>query len=195
MKRPLPGGRPPLTCGFPAGQARITRYDPRRVEVAVAPNEPGFLVLSDSHYPGWRVAVDGEERPMLLANHVFRAVALGPADREVVFSFEPASFRIGASVSIAVLLLWAGLNLRRARAGRPGQRGKYQRGAASSPRPCSSSSSCCCTPRSGSGPCGRGCSTAAAPRLPGFSPGRLRAFGREYRGRAPGIGLWSAPFP
>ena len=99
----------PADRRFPAGQARITRYDPRRVEVAVAPNEPGFLVLSDSHYPGWRVAVDGEERAMLLANHVFRAVALGPADREVVFSFEPASFRIGASVSIAALLLWAGL--------------------------------------------------------------------------------------
>ncbi len=103
-------GAPPAGGGFPSGQAHITRYDPCRVEVAVAPNEPGFLVLSDSHYPGWRVDVDGEERPLLLANHVFRAVALGPADREVVFSFEPASFRIGASVSIAALLLWAGLN-------------------------------------------------------------------------------------
>ncbi len=99
----FPSGR------FPAGEARVTRYQPRRVEVAVAPVRPGFLVLSDSHYPGWRVSVDGEERPLLPANHVFRAVEVGPGDRNVVFSFEPASFRIGAAVSIAALLLWAGV--------------------------------------------------------------------------------------
>ena len=100
---PVPSGR------FAAGEARITRYQPRRVEVAVAPARQGFLVLSDSHFPGWRVAVDGEERPLLPANHVFRAVEVGPGDREVVFSFNPASFRIGAAVSIASLLLWAGI--------------------------------------------------------------------------------------
>lgn len=100
----------PLTSGrFPAGEARITRYEPRRVEIDVAPARQGFLVLSDSHYPGWRVAVDGEKRPLLPANHVFRAVEVGPGDREVVFSFEPACFRIGAAVSIAALLLWAGI--------------------------------------------------------------------------------------
>ena len=100
---PAPSGR------FPAGEARITGYQPRRVEVAVEPARPGFLVLSDSHFPGWRVAVDGEERPLLLANHVFRAVEVGPGDREVVFRFEPASFRIGAAASLAALLLWAGI--------------------------------------------------------------------------------------
>ncbi|MCY3763072.1 MAG: hypothetical protein OXH50_17640, partial [Gemmatimonadetes bacterium] len=99
----LPSGR------FPAGEARVTRYQPRRVEVAVAPVRPGFLVLSDSHYPGWRVSVDGEERPLFPANHVFRAVEVGPGDRNVVFSFEPASFRIGTAVSIGALLLWAGV--------------------------------------------------------------------------------------
>ena len=55
------------------------------------------------------MSVDGEERPLLPANHVFRAVEVGPGDRNVVFSFEPASFRIGAAVSIGALLLWAGV--------------------------------------------------------------------------------------
>ena len=100
----------PSAGRFPAGEARITRYEPHRVEVAVAPTRAGFLVLSDSHFPGWLASVDGEERPLLPANHVFRAVEVGPGDRKVVFSFEPASFRIGAAVSIAALLLWAGIS-------------------------------------------------------------------------------------
>ena len=112
----------PAPGRFPAGEARVTRYEPHRVEVAVAPVRRGFLLLGDSHFPGWRVAVDGEVRPMLLANHVFRAVSVGPGDREVVFRFEPASFRIGAWISIASLLLWAGVTFAGGRA--PWAKGK-----------------------------------------------------------------------
>ena len=69
----------------------------------------GLLVLSDTHYPGWRAWVDGREAPVAEANHVFRAVPVSAADREVVFRFEPASFRIGAWVSLVSALLIVGV--------------------------------------------------------------------------------------
>ena len=67
------------------------------------------MVLSDTYYPGWRAFVDGVERPILRANHVFRAVVVPAGAQEVVFSYEPDSFRYGLLVSVAAVALWLGL--------------------------------------------------------------------------------------
>ena len=50
---------------------------------------PALLVLADMNYPGWRVSVDGQERPLIAADGFFRAVALAPGDEDVRFHFEP----------------------------------------------------------------------------------------------------------
>ena len=93
----------------PGGAARITRYEDEAVAVALADSACGILVLSDTYYPGWRAFVDGVERPILRANHVFRAVEVAAGAREVVFLYEPNSFRYGLLVSVAAAGLWLGL--------------------------------------------------------------------------------------
>ena len=45
----------------------------------------------------------------LRANHVFRAVVVPAGAQEVVFSYEPDSFRYGLLVSVAAAALWLGL--------------------------------------------------------------------------------------
>ena len=85
----------------PGGAAQIVRYEDEEVAVALADSTGGILVLSDTYYPGWRAFVDGVERPILRANHVFRAVVVPAGAREVVFSYEPDSFRYGLLVSVA----------------------------------------------------------------------------------------------
>ena len=92
----------------PVQASRITHYDAESVRVELGPHDDGLLVLSDTHYPGWRAWVDGAEVPIAEANHVFRAVPVSAADREVLFRFEPASFRVGLWVSLlsAALTLW-----------------------------------------------------------------------------------------
>ena len=77
--------------------------------MTLADSTGGILVLSDTYYPGWRAFVDGVERPILRANHVFRAVVVPTGAREVVFSYEPDSFRYGLLVSVAAAALWLGL--------------------------------------------------------------------------------------
>ena len=94
----------------PAGTAAIALDQPDRVRVEVQPAVEGWLVLGDSHFPGWRAFVDGEERPITRANVAFRAVAVRPGDRQVEFRYEPLSFRAGRVLAIAcaaVLLLWS----------------------------------------------------------------------------------------
>ncbi len=99
------------------GSVRVASYTPEEVRLEVEMGRAGILVLSDTFYPGWKAFVDGEERPVLQANHVFRAVPLRPEAREVVFRYEPESFRQGAWLSAVAVLLFAALAWRLRRAG------------------------------------------------------------------------------
>lgn len=85
------------------GRARILSDSGSRVRVAVSTPVAGYLVLTDTYYPGWRARVDGAERPILQANYFYRAVPVEPGDREVVFSYEPASVQAGMRISLATL--------------------------------------------------------------------------------------------
>jgi hypothetical protein len=101
------------TGGYPSGMregasetdiVRLTRYTPEQVEVDVTAGAPGLLILSDAWYPGWEASVDGELVPIHRADILFRAVAVDAGSYKVVFSFRPASLKIGGGVSLAGLL-------------------------------------------------------------------------------------------
>jgi hypothetical protein len=86
-------------------EARITLYEPESVVVSVVASAPGYLVLTDSFYPGWKAFVGGREAPISRANYLFRAVRLDPGTHEVRFAYEPVSLRHGIFVSVATALL------------------------------------------------------------------------------------------
>jgi len=86
------------------------RDAPEEVRLRVATARPAVLVLADLFWPGWEVAVDGEPRPLLRANYLFRGVALGAGEHDVRFLYRPMSRRVGVAVSLltgAGLVLWA----------------------------------------------------------------------------------------
>ena len=109
MRREVVLEEAPVASIGPGGAARIVRYEDEKVAVALADSAGGILVLSDTYYPGWRAFVDGVEHPILRANHVFRAVVVPAGAHEVVFSYEPDSFRYGLLISVAAVALWLGL--------------------------------------------------------------------------------------
>jgi hypothetical protein len=74
--------------------------------------EPSILVLSQTHYPGWRVEVDGARAPLLRADYGFDGVALAPGRHRVRFALVPNSLRIGAVTTAAALAVCAALVLR-----------------------------------------------------------------------------------
>jgi hypothetical protein len=102
---PLPGlsSRP---ADEPAGSAEIVAYEPERVVVDATARRPGELVLTDIHYPGWKVEVDGKPAPLHRVDYLLRGTTLAPGRHRVEFSYAPRSFKIGRIVS---LLAGAGL--------------------------------------------------------------------------------------
>ncbi len=93
-----PAAPPPAA---PAAQASITAYMPSEVRIEATTPSPGFLVLTDQHYPGWEAEVDGQPSPIYRANYLFRAVFLDTGTHVVVFRFVPRSFYKGVILGAA----------------------------------------------------------------------------------------------
>jgi hypothetical protein len=113
-------GNPPLLNDSAAWTAAtITSAENNSVTISAKAERPGYLVLSDTYYPGWKCWVDGSESQIYRANFAMRAVYMTPGEHHVVFRFEPQSFRIGSWISIAsvggVLTLFVGIPMFRRR--------------------------------------------------------------------------------
>ena len=82
----------------------------------------GYVVVADTYSKGWTSRVDGVETPVLLANGVFRAVAVPAGPHRIEMRFEATGVREGAGLFVAAAL---GLTLVFSRLG--GDAGRPQR--------------------------------------------------------------------
>ncbi len=94
-----------LTGGIP-GAARLVSYAPERIVVETASDVPALLVLRDAFYPGWRATIDGAPAQIYPTDLLFRGVALPAGAHEVVFVYDPPSWRWGRILSGAGALVW-----------------------------------------------------------------------------------------
>lgn len=85
---------------LPGNIVKVQEYTNNKVVVDTSTASSGFLVLSDSYYPGWKVYVDGQERELLAANINQRAVYLEKGENIIVFSYEPQSVKVGVGISL-----------------------------------------------------------------------------------------------
>ncbi len=88
--------------------AEIVDYQANSVEIKARMDEKGFLVLSDTYYPGWRVWVDGREKKIYCADYLLRAVHLSPGLHRVKFVFDPLSFKLGLWMSLSTIVCLGG---------------------------------------------------------------------------------------
>jgi hypothetical protein len=102
------------------GTARFVTNDPEHVVIDVNATQPGFLVLADQYYPGWRATVNGNEQPITRANYLFRLVAVPAGASRVEFRFRPASLALGAAISAITIAVLASVVMRAPR--NPGRR-------------------------------------------------------------------------
>lgn len=88
--------------------ATIREYGSDRVVLEAQLSAPGYLVLTDLWYPGWK-AFDarGQEYPVLRANHSLRAVPLPAGEHLITLTFSPPLWSIAAGVSLITALLGA----------------------------------------------------------------------------------------
>lgn len=108
--------------GRGAGTATVVVDEPERVEIDATLSSSGLLVLRDNAFPGWRAYVDGHESPIYRVDYTFRGVRLSAGSHHVVFAYEPASFWWGAAISLAAVVPWIALAVRRERSGDTGRR-------------------------------------------------------------------------
>jgi hypothetical protein len=73
--------------------------------LTVERSSPGYLVINDAHYPGWKARVNGKEQPLYRANYAFSAVELGSGPSDVEIYYDPLSLRIGLWLGAASVLL------------------------------------------------------------------------------------------
>ena len=77
--------------------------------------ENAILVISQTHYPGWRAYVDTEEQPLMRADYALSAVAIGPGKHTVELRFTSRPVQLGLLLSAIAALLIGALALGRPR--------------------------------------------------------------------------------
>lgn len=102
----------------PAGEGssiRLTDYRPNQLTYASSSQKEALAVFSEVWYgpnKGWQAYIDGQPVDHIRANYVLRALKIPAGQHEIVFKFEPQSYKTGTLVSnvssILLLLLLLG---------------------------------------------------------------------------------------
>ncbi len=81
-------------------------YSPNRIDLRLTNDFPGYLFLSEVYYPGWKAFINGKETKIYRSNYAFRSIFIPSAGNyKVQFRFEPASLRIGTSITLCGFIL------------------------------------------------------------------------------------------
>jgi len=99
---------------FVGGRAKIDSYDTDRILIQTDFSGPGFLVLSDQYYPGWKAYVDNRETDIYRVDGIVRGIKVPRGQHTIVFSYVPTllypAFLAGGICLLAcVLLSWSGI--------------------------------------------------------------------------------------
>lgn len=102
-------GKPAIDDATQAGTGSAV-IEPTRgsteVRIRASTSGGGWLQLSDSWYPGWKVYVDDRPNRLYRSDGLFRAVWVPDGDHSVRFRYQPLSFTLGSWLS---LLAWMAL--------------------------------------------------------------------------------------
>lgn len=95
------------------GPVEIIYWSPNKLIIAVDPPAPGFLVVNQNYYAGWRARVGGQEKREVEKIDQCLAVRVFPGDQRVELSYLPTTVVVGLIVtsvtalfSIIAILRW-----------------------------------------------------------------------------------------
>lgn len=93
---------------------QVNRISNSQVSIRTSNSQDGFLVLTDTFYPGWKAYIDGNETQIFRTNFSFRGVQVPKGIHQVNFVYRPLSLPVGALLSVLslVVLLFANLKFK-----------------------------------------------------------------------------------
>jgi len=89
----------------PCGQAGYALVDQTlerngAIQLQVTAAQSGWLVASNTWYPGWEVRIDGQKAALLRANYLFQAVQVPVGIHQVEFVYKPLAVYAGTCLSL-----------------------------------------------------------------------------------------------
>jgi hypothetical protein len=97
---------PPSVAVAPDGaeeSATVTKSAPDELTLDVTATADGLVVLSEIYSPGWHAYLDGEEVPIHIANHTFRAVPVSAGEHTLELRYDPPWLRVGLVITLATI--------------------------------------------------------------------------------------------
>lgn len=79
---------------------QVLSRKPEELQFLVQTPRPGFLIVGDPWFPGWRAMVDQRPTPVLRAYTALRAVPVAAGEHIVRLYYRPFSFRLGGILSL-----------------------------------------------------------------------------------------------
>ena len=89
-----------VTAGDDPGQVEFVEHDPTRVRLRVETPHASWLVLSEAFDTNWKATLDSHETAVHPANLGSRAVHVPPGTHELLFTYEPFAFKLGAGLAL-----------------------------------------------------------------------------------------------
>ncbi|MFC1875127.1 YfhO family protein [Chloroflexota bacterium] len=83
----------------------LEQYSPQEIVIETTSETPGFLVLSESWYPSWKVYIDGNPSEIYKTDYALMSVYIDSGNHSVQFVYEDQTFKIGILISCATVLL------------------------------------------------------------------------------------------
>lgn len=116
-----------------SGIIELISYKANELKYSYSANSRSLAVFSEIYYPaGWESYIDGEKAPYFRADYLLRAMELPEGSHEILFKFEPESFKIGNKVSLIssliLLVIILGFTAREAKRKLSGTKGYKQNG-------------------------------------------------------------------
>jgi len=100
----LADGEPLQATSCTGSEAQISSETTATLTLDVHACGDGYLVLTNSHYPGWRAEIDGTEASIHRADYALQAIRISSGHHQVALRYRPRSFQLGAILSILALL-------------------------------------------------------------------------------------------
>lgn len=75
-----------------------------KISVIVETNNPTFLVINQSFYPGWKAFIDGKEENIFAANLNEQAVLIQKGKHAVKLIYDPESYEVGKIITLISLV-------------------------------------------------------------------------------------------
>ncbi|MDQ5825954.1 MAG: YfhO family protein [Chloroflexota bacterium] len=95
--------------GVSPGNVEVLEYTSGNIRLRVNADRPSLLVVSESWYPGWRAALDGQPVEILRTNYLSQGVVVPEGSHTIEMRYQSDALNLGAVLSLLGLLGTVGL--------------------------------------------------------------------------------------